>query len=176
MFDTFYQGKPIKLIILLNLFIVQNLYSAETCSRVAIVNYQEVLVDASSSNKGEGLRFYLEKDLEAKNLLDQYQEKNRPTLLSAATSTLGGLLIISNFLRSDSATRNGQSAKNGNLYLGSALIAISYLTSKTMQISNEKILDKAVNEYNKRNVPRIYFSPYHDDDSNGIGVGFQREF
>lgn len=176
MFDTFYQGRPIRLIIFINLFLIHNIMAAETCSRVAIVNYQEVLVDASSSNKGEGLRFYLEKDPQAKILLDQYQEKNRPTLLSASTSTLGGLLIISNFLRSDSATRNGDSTRNSNLYIGSALIAISYLASKTMQVSNEKILDKAVNEYNKRNVPRIYFSPYQDDDSTGIGVGFQRGF
>ncbi|HLW56607.1 MAG TPA: hypothetical protein VKY27_04425, partial [Bacteriovoracaceae bacterium] len=64
------------LILLLNSLSV---FAAETCSRVAIINYQEVLVDVSSSNRGEGLRFYLEKDEVAKGLLDEYQENNRPT-------------------------------------------------------------------------------------------------
>jgi hypothetical protein len=131
---------------------------------------------ASSSNKGEGLRFYLEKDLEAKKLLDEYQERNRPTLWNAAASTIGGALIISSFLRSDTASTDGQTNRNTTTYIGAALIAISYLTSRATQLNNEDLLKRAVDEYNKRNVPRIYFSPYQDDNDSGIGVGFSREF
>ena len=34
----------------------------EPCSRSARINYQDVLVDTSSTRKGEGIKFYLEKD------------------------------------------------------------------------------------------------------------------
>ena len=53
-------------------------YCAETCSRKAIVNYQEILVDGGSNKKGEGLRFYLEKDKYSKELLDKYQGSSIP--------------------------------------------------------------------------------------------------
>lgn len=55
-------------------FMISNAVAEKTCSRVATINYQQVLVDAGSNKKGEGLRFYLEKDPISKKLLDKYQE------------------------------------------------------------------------------------------------------
>lgn len=149
--------------------------AAETCSRVATINYQKVLVDTSSNKKGEGLRFYLEKDPISKSLLDKYQEENAPTLLSASTSTAGSIMLIASLLQ----TTDQAGLQNGNtlLYGGISLIALSYIISKTMQFNNEKLLEEAVNQYNTRNTPRIYFSPYKNNSgTSGVGFGFQQEF
>jgi len=51
-----------------------SLFAVETCSRIAIINYQEVLVDSNASDKGEGLRYHLEKDPVAKEYLNTYQK------------------------------------------------------------------------------------------------------
>ena len=148
-------------------------FSAEVCSRRAIVNYQEILVDGGSNKKGEGLRFYLEKDKNSKELLDEYQSKNKPTIWAAATSTFGSLMIFSGLLQTNES--EGVQNRNTLLFSGGILVALSYLVTKTTQYNNEDILKRAVDQYNKRNLPRIYFSPYNNN-SPGIGIGVQQEF
>lgn len=148
-------------------------FAAEVCSRRAIINYQEILVDGGSNKKGEGLRFYLEKDKFSKELLDEYQQKNKPTILTAATSTFGSLMIFSGLLQTNES--EGVQNRNTLLFSGGILVALSYLVTKTTQYKNEEILKRAVDQYNKRNLPRIYFYPYNSD-SPGIGVGIQQEF
>ncbi len=150
-------------------------FGNETCSRVATINYQQVLVDAGANKKGEGLRFYLEKDPVSKDLLDKYQQKNKPTLFSAASSTVGSFLILGGLLQASKIS--GDQNSEALMYSGSLLIALSYLTSKTLQYNNEKILQEAVDQYNKRNSPRIYFSPYKDNNGgSGAAFGLQQEF
>ncbi|MDP7321345.1 MAG: hypothetical protein QF441_12085 [Bacteriovoracaceae bacterium] len=164
-----------KFIILILIFISQLSYANKTCSRFAVINYQKVLVDAGTNKKGEGLRFYLEKDSTSKELLDKYQEKNKPTIFSASASTAGSLLIMAGLLQ----TNNSEGVQNNNtlIYGGAILVALSYLTSKTMMYSNEKILNEAINQYNKRNSPKIYFSPFQDSKAKtGLGLGIQQEF
>lgn len=153
------------------LLVCANTYAAETCSRVAIINYQEVLVDAGSNKKGEGLRYYLEKDSNSHKLLDEYQERNKPTIWGAATSTVGSFMILSGLMQTNESS--GFQNKNTLLYGGSILVALSYLTSKTMQYNNEVLLKRAVDQYNKRNLPRIYLSP---GDGKGFGVGISQDF
>jgi hypothetical protein len=150
------------------------LWGAETCSRVATINYQEVLVDVSSSNQGEGLRYYLEKDQIAKELLNAYQDNNRPTWKSAAMSTLGSAMILGGFLRTNEGDNETLTSRNFLLFGGATLIGVSYLISKTNQVNNEYLLLKSVEEYNKRNTPRIYFSP--TNDGKGLGLGIGQEF
>jgi hypothetical protein len=151
-------------------------FATETCSRVAIINYQEVLVDTSSNAKGEGLRFYLQKDPGAKALLDEYQQKNKPSIWAATTSTLGSVMVLGGLLQTNDDT-SGITNRNTLIYGGLLLSSITYLASKTMQYNNEELLERAVEQYNKRNLPRIYFSPYRDNNSNfSIGVGVQQEF
>lgn len=149
-------------------------FADETCSRVAVVNYQEILVDSGSSKKGEGLRFYLEKDPESKKLLDTYQEKNKPSTWSAAASTFGSFLIFSSLLQTNKT--DGFANRDSLLYSGAILIATSYLTSKTLQYNNEVYLKQAVDQYNKRNNPKIFFSPYADGNTTGLGVGITKDF
>lgn len=152
-------------------------WAAEECSRVAVVNYQEVLVDSSSSSRGEGLRYYLQKDPAAKRLLDEYQENNRPRWQGAALSTAGTALILAGLLRAGGGDP-GEFANRNNLIIGgAAAIAVSYLISRTNQYNNEHLLQQSVEEYNKRNSPRIYFSTDPSARSGqGFGLGLQQEF
>lgn len=161
-------------LLILSAILAFPLWGAETCSRVATINYQEVLVDVSSSNQGEGLRYYLEKDQIAKELLNEYQDNNRPTWKSAAMSTLGSAMILGGFLRTNEGDNETLTSRNFLLFGGATLIGVSYLISKTNQVNNEYLLLKSVEEYNKRNTPRIFFAP--TDDGKGLGLGVGQEF
>jgi hypothetical protein len=158
-------------LVFLSVFFATSAFSAETCSRVATINYQEVLVDVSSSNRGEGLRYYLEKDQIAKELLDEYQENNRPTWKSAAMSTLGTAMMLGGFLRTTDGENETFTSKNFLIFGGATMIGVSYLISKTNQYTNEYLLLKSVDEYNKRNTPRIFFAPTGDGSGFGLGIG-----
>lgn len=148
----------------------------EACSRIALVNYQEILVDSSASRPGEGLRFYLEKDQTAKQLLDEYQDRSKPSWKSAAISTTGTLMILGGFLSSGNAT--GLGSRNTLLAGGASILILNYLYSRASQYKNESLLKRSVDEYNKRNLPKIYFSPYGDVDKSslGVGIGITQEF
>lgn len=124
----------------------------ETCSRVAVINYQEVLVDTNSTQKGEGLRYHLDKDPVAKSYLDLYQETAKIKWQNAALGTLGTGLIVSSFLI------NSDEQNKKNLIIGGAsILIINFLVAKTLEYANEENLNQAIKEYNKRNLPRIYF-------------------
>lgn len=167
----------LKLTVLILLFLMQTAaWSQETCSRVATINYQEVLVDVSSKNRGEGLRYYLEKDKVAKDLLDEYQENNRPTWKSAALSTLGTAMLLGSFLRTSDGKEEGVTSRNILLFGGASMIAVSYLISKTNQYNNEYLLQQSVEEYNKRNTPKIFFAPTDLGNGLGLGIGVGQEF
>jgi hypothetical protein len=161
-------------LLILSIFISLPLWATETCSRVATINYQEVLVDVSSSNRGEGLRYYLEKDQIARELLGEYQDNLRPTWKGAAMSTLGSAMILGGLLRTNAGDSETFTNRNFLLFGGATLIGVSYLISKTNQFNNEYLLLKSIEEYNKRNTPRIFFAP--TDDGSGVGIGVGREF
>lgn len=164
-------------VLITSLLLSSIILAAETCSRVASINYQEVLVDVSSNRRGEGLRYYLEKDPVAKELLDEYQRNENPTWRSAAISTVGSAMILGGILRNDSENDQLLISKNFLLVGGISLIAVSYLVSKTFQYNNEYLLLKSIDEYNKRNTPRIFFSPTGTEKGGmGLGVGVGQEF
>jgi hypothetical protein len=151
-------------------------HAVESCGRTAVVNYQEVLVDASSSNRGEGLRYYLQKDPVSKKLLDDYQDNNRPRWQTAALSTAGTALVVASLLRGG-GDNDGLMGQKAMLVGGATMVAVGYLISRTKQYNNEERLERAVEEYNKRNSPRIFFSA--DPASrgrSGFGLGAQQEF
>ena len=167
----------LKLTVLISFLLVSTLgWAAETCSRVATINYQEVLVDVSSKSRGEGLRYYLEKDQVSKSLLDEYQNNNRPTWRSAALSTAGTGMILAGILQSSGGSDSAVSSRNFLLFGGATMIAVSYLISKTNQYNNEYLLSKSIEEYNKRNTPKIFFAPTDPQNGLGAGVGVAQEF
>ncbi len=122
----------------------------EYCGRTATVNFQKVLIDTNSNEKGEGLRFLLEKGPEAKKLLEKYQEGTKIKWYSAITGTVGTGLVIAGSLT------NGQNGSNKKLIIGGlSLILINFMTSVTFSRQNEQLLEQAVDEYNQRNLPQI---------------------
>lgn len=142
--------------------------AVETCSRIAIINYQEVLVDTNSTEKGEGLRFHLEKDKTAKSYLETYQEGTKIKLENAIMGSLGTSMMLGGILTNSDGGR-----KEMLLVGGATLMIINFLVAKTMETSNEQNLRKAIEEYNKRNLPKIYFNPDQKDDrGEGPGVSF----
>lgn len=166
----------LKLTVLILFTLFGETFAAETCSRVATINYQEVLVDVSSNNRGEGLRYYLEKDQVSKSLLDEYQENNRPSWKTAALSTFGTAMILGGILRTGSGEDESFTNRNVLIVGGVSMIAISYLVSRTSQYKNEYLLQKSVDEYNKRNTPKIYLTPLDTQKGMGLGVGMSKEF
>jgi hypothetical protein len=143
-------------------------FAVETCSRIAIINYQEVLVDTNSTEKGEGLRFHLEKDRTAKNYLEKYQDGTKLKWENAALGTLGTTMMLGGILTNSNSER-----KQTLLIGGATLMVINFLVAKTLESSNEQNLIKAIEEYNKRNLPKIYFNPEQQNDGSlGPGVSF----
>ncbi len=169
-------------LILLLMLGISSIYGAETCSRVAIVNYQEILVDTGTTGKGEGLRYYLSKDEVAEKYLDEFQEQSRPKWYTAAISTAGTALILGGIFQTGQKNNSGLAKKETLFIGGAAMIALSYLVAKTIEYNNEALLARAVEEYNKRNLPRIYFSPYKSELKSrgegdiGVQAGFVKEF
>ena len=134
-------------------FNLESVSAVETCSRVAIINFQEVLVDSNTSEKGEGLRYHLEKDPVAKEYLDIYQKNSAIRWPSAILGTAGTGLMLFGFFNSDTEDRR--------LYLiaGGATILVNFLVTRTLELTNETNLNRAIDEYNKRNLPKIFFNP-----------------
>jgi hypothetical protein len=166
----------LKLTVLFFFLTSYSTWGAQTCSRVATINYQEVLVDVSNATRGEGLRYYLEKDEVSKALLNEYQENNRPTWKRAALSTLGTAMILGGLLRTSGGDEGGITGKNFLLFGGATMIGISYLISKTNQYNNEYLLLRSIEEYNKRNTPKIFFAPTDLKLGIGGGIGIGQEF
>lgn len=137
----------------------------EICGRIATINRQELLVDINSTQKGEGLRYYLEKDPLAKLYLDRYQEGTKNNWQKAVLGTVGtGFILGSIFTHTNDANpeayRRQKKKKNQLLVLGASLIAINLLAIQAWEKTNEGLLQRAVQEYNKRNLPQIYFNPW----------------
>jgi hypothetical protein len=146
----------------------------ETCSRIAIINYQEVLVDANASEKGEGLRYNLEKDPIAKEYLDIYQKNSNIRWPTATLGTAGSALLLYGFFTINSQDRQ--------IYLisGAATILVNFLIARTLEVTNEVNLNRAIEEYNKRNLPKIFFNtlpnPQGDLNFSSIKLGLSKDW
>lgn len=124
-------------------------FGASTCSRVATVNSMEVLIDSGSSKKGEGLRYYLQKDPKALEFLEKYQQGARTKVENIVLGTSAtGLILAGAIVRS-------KSQKVTFLASGLALAVVNFLSFKTSEANNERYLHQAIENYNKRNFPAI---------------------
>ena len=74
----------------------------DTCSRAALINFQEILVDTNSTQKGEGLRYYIEKDKVANSYLEKYQNGTKIKWHNAALGTIGSALLLGGLLTNNS--------------------------------------------------------------------------
>jgi hypothetical protein len=158
--------------------ITGNLIASESCSRTAIINYQEVLIDSASSLKGEGLRPYLAKDKVALSYLETYQQNARPSFKSSFLGTTGVALSLLSF----TTNSDHKAPWNSKVLLttGITLIFVNYLFNNTLQKANEENLYKAIDEYNLKHQPKIEFTPESSSDNISPGfswsIGYTREF
>lgn len=136
--------------------------------RFALINGEKVAIDTSTSQKGEGLRYYLEKDPIALEYLEQYTEGNRPNWYRVTLSTIGIGLIAGGAL----------STSNRDLLVGMGvgIFGLSFLYAKTREAEREEILKNSVIEYNKRNKPEIILAPYYSPLDQSWGFRFGRSF
>ena len=170
--DNFTMRKHI--LILIILLIQSTAFSAETCSRIAVVNKQEVLVDPSSNSPGEGLKSFLEKDQEANQIFAEYQEGYRPSWKKSFLSTIGAASILTGLFVSND---NSGFFNKSNLFItGGALILTGYFINLSFEYANEKKFTKAINEYNKRNEPKIYLLPSWSNKGVGVSLGVNQGF
>lgn len=155
-----------------------NAYSTESCSRTATINFQEVLIDSNSTQKGEGLRFHLSKDPVSKKYLDDYQNGLKVRWSNIALGTTGSGLIIYGLMQ----TSNNKDRKKQLIIGGATLLAINFLVAKTMNYKNEQNLIRSIEEYNKRNLPRIYINSVNSNTQgiksifSNLIVGITKEF
>ncbi len=135
--------------------------ASQICSRIAIINNQEILIDNNSLKKAEGLRYHLAKDEVAKSYLDKYQEGTTRIWHSAIIGTAGTGLLIAGLMT------NSSSNNNSRLMLGGiSLLIINYLVSQTLDYTNEFNLERSIEEYNKRNIPKIYLKNQLNNDNS----------
>ncbi|MCB9060349.1 MAG: hypothetical protein H6622_02370 [Halobacteriovoraceae bacterium] len=141
-------------ILILLLFVSLTLkgWCVEICSRTAVINGQKILVDLNSGQKGEGLRFYIEKDEKALSYLNLYQKENQKKwpYITLGSITLGSFLAlaVNDFDRSEK-----------NILIGAGILSLVFNISLNRFSSrqNEKNLIRAIEEYNRRNLPKIDF-------------------
>ncbi len=146
-----------KFLITLFLFFSLTLLAEDlSCNRIAYVNYQKILVDSSSTIKGDGLKYLLDKDPIAKSYLETYQQNTLPSWKTAFINTFGvALAAVGIFTNGDS----GITHRNVLVGAGLSVIGINYFISRNKYKKNEENLMMSIREYNKRNTPKIYFSP-----------------
>lgn len=155
-------------------FVSLRLNAVETCSRIAIINFQEVLVDSNTAEKGEGLRYHLEKDPVAKDFFNTYQKHSAIRWPNAVLGTAGTSLLLFGFFSSDSQDRQTY------LISGAATLFANFLIARTLEVNNEVNLNRAIEEYNKRNLPKIYFNPVSAQEGNNqfpsIKIGLAKDW
>ncbi len=161
------------LVIIFVIFSITHCYSVETCSRIAIINYQEILIDTNTTQKGEGLRYHLEKDPIALKYLNAYQEGTKTKLANIAIGTAGSLLVISGALVHSSDT-----AQQYLIATGLVTLAVNFIIAKALSSKNEQNLLRAVDEYNKRNLPRVHYGTdlRNARGPSGFSLNFTRSF
>lgn len=145
----------------------------DTCGRTATVNYQKILIDTNSVQKGDGLRYYLEKDPIAKSYLDKYTSGSSTKWTSAIMGTTGTALILGGILTSGSN-------KKPLIIAGISMITVNFFIARTMEYTNETYLNQAVEEYNKRNLPKIMIdSPGRNQEASNqspLQLNWTKEF
>jgi hypothetical protein len=66
------------------------------------------------------------------------------------------------------------------LITGGTAILVNFLVARTLEMANEANLVRAIEEYNKRNLPKIYFTPESNLQGNmnfpGIKIGLSKDW
>ena len=122
----------------------------QTCSRVAIYNNEEVLIDGHTSKKGSGLNKIMKSNMLAMKHLENYQTNNEMKIFNIASGTVSTASIFAGLLYTGSKAN-----KNNLLIFGGLIALVNFLTTKTIEFYNERELDLAISEFNKTSDNKI---------------------
>lgn len=128
-------------------------FAEGTCSRTVEINSQEVSIDLNSTQKGEGLKGYLEKDPKANSYFEKYQEGNKFKWQDTLLGTGGTVVLLAGLSMGQQS-----GSKSTVIISGAALIVMQFILGYSLKKSNESNLEKAIDEYNKTNFPKINVS------------------
>ena len=70
--------------------------------------------------------------------------------------SVGTGLLIGGIL----AAKNNLLERQSLIAVGSTLLVLNFFLAQALKSQNENLLFKAIKEYNKENLPKIYFIPY----------------
>ncbi|TDJ08990.1 MAG: hypothetical protein E2O68_01135 [Deltaproteobacteria bacterium] len=152
-----------KILLIITLFSLQVAQANDVCSRICMVNDQEILIDLNTNQKGEGLRNYLEKDSVASMYLEKYQKNNEFHWTDAALGTAGAVMVGVGLLANLETKQ-----KTAVAVSGAVLIVANFVIGYSLKNANEKNLERAIEEYNKRNEPKIFMSPLSYKNTQNI--------
>lgn len=96
------------------------------------------------------MKSYLEKDSQANSYYEKYQEGNKFKWQDTLLGTGGGLAVLTGLSLGSQNT-----SKNTFIIAGVSMIALQFIIGYSVKRSNESNLEKAIEEYNKRNFPKI---------------------
>jgi len=124
--------------------------SAPTCSRKAIFNNKEILIDGYTGARGSGLNKIMRSNPKALKHLSIYQNANDIQTFNLLSGTISTTSLITGLLYT-----GDRDNKNNFILFGGIVALINFLTTKTIQFYNERELTLAIEEYNKTSVHQI---------------------
>lgn len=124
--------------------------STQTCSRKAIYQNKEILIDGHTGAKGSGLVKILEKNPKALSHLNSYQNANDVQTFNLISGSVSTLSLLTGLLYT-----GDKNNKSNFLVFGGVVALINFLTTKTIHFYNERELTLAIEEFNKSSEHQI---------------------
>ena len=121
-----------------------------TCSRKAIHDNREILIDGYTGIKGSGLNDLMKNHQKAMQHLQRYQNSGEIRTFNLLSGTISTASILTGLLYTGDKTN-----KSNFLFFGGIVALVNFLTTKTVEFYNERELALAIDEYNKTSEAKI---------------------
>ena len=120
------------------------------CERPFTIHGETYSTDSPQAQDASTLKYFVQSVPESSSILDEYQSARTKSKISAYTGTLGVLLfILSNPISKQFNTESQDSVRTILRYGGAGLAAGGFFYSFTLLRTNEYLIPKAVEAYNK---------------------------
>lgn len=122
---------------------IRDAITTQDCQRKAVIGNKKYVIDILSTKKGEGLRYTMQRDPFALELLEKYQHDSKKIKYAAYTGTPALILTGWRMAQADEV------GKDLLFWTGITGILGSYLWGQMLSNSNEDTLENAVSTYNR---------------------------
>jgi hypothetical protein len=122
------------------------------CERPFLIHGEVYSADSPQAQDASNLKYFMKSVPSATSILDQYQSNRQKSRISAYTGTFGGLIAFfaPAISRSFFAPASRESALTAIRYTGITLAASGVMYSFTLLRTNESLIPKAVENYNRQ--------------------------